>query len=108
MSEQLKEYISVNSNNLITSFVWSGLLDRAKCGELLEIIKMCSVKAVPIEVLQEIRQEIQANIEDITGHYSNTPFKDMPSSKIYRNEGRQECIEIIDKHIKEYTNETDN
>ena len=54
--------------------------------------------------LQEIRQEIQANMEDIIGHYSNTPFKDMPSSKIFRNEGRQECLEIIDKHISRKEN----
>ena len=105
----MTEYIAVNSNNLITSFVWCGLLDRAKCGELLETIKMCSVEAVPLSELQEIRQEMESNIESIIGKYdSSTPKRDMPSAKIARNEGRQECLDIIDTHIKEYTNEADN
>ena len=58
------------------------------------------VKAVPIEVLQEIRQEIESNMESIIGKYdSSTPKRDMPSVKIGRNEGRQECLDIIDKHL---------
>ena len=54
------------------------------------------------DVLQEIRQEIENNMESIIGKYdANTPEHDMPSRKIERNNGRQECLAIIDKHIKE-------
>ena len=59
-------------------------------------------ESVPIEVLQEIRQEIESNMETITGTYdASTPEYNMPSHKIERNFGRKECIAIIDKHIKE-------
>ena len=61
-----------------------------------------TIQAVPIEVLQEIRQEIESNMETITGTYdASTPEYNMPSHKIERNFGRKECIAIIDKHIKE-------
>lgn len=90
MEKSIEEYISVNSNNLITSFVWSGLLDKAKCGELLEIIKQCSVEAEHIEELQEIRQEINQkgrdkfSLNDEYEHYLK---------------GLTDCLDIIDSHI---------
>ena len=34
--------ILVDANALIAAFVHSGLLDKAKCGEVLELIKRCS------------------------------------------------------------------
>jgi len=71
---------------------------------LKKVIETIEQEQKQYDELQEIRQEIQANMEDIIGHYSNTPFKDMPSSKIFRNEGRQECLEIIDKHISRKEN----
>lgn len=71
-----------------------------------QVLEIPAVKAVPIEVLQEIRQEIESNMESIIGKYnSSTPERDRPSAKIARNEGRQECLDIIDTHIKEITNE---
>lgn len=96
----MTEYIAVNSNNLITSFVWSGLLDRAKCGELLEIIKMCSVEAVPIEVLQEIKQKTYKlhPVKRGDNEYANGAY-----------DGMCRVIDIvcdtIDAKIKEITNE---
>ena len=53
-------------------------------------------------VLQEIRQEIENNMESIIGKYdANTPEYNRPSHKIERNNGRKECLAIIDKRIKE-------
>ena len=58
---------------------------------------------IPLRVLQEIRQEIENNMESIIGKYdANTPEHNRPSHKIERNNGRKECLAIIDKHIKEY------
>lgn len=82
----MTEYIAVNSNNLITAFVWSGLLDRAKCGELLEIIKQCSVEIASIEVLQEIRKDI-------------AEYKDDKIIHAEKNEMIDIVLEIIDSHI---------
>lgn len=57
---------------------------------------------IPLRVLQEIRQEIENNMESIIGKYdANTPEHNRPSHKIERNNGRKECLAIIDKHIKE-------
>lgn len=55
-------------------------------------------------MMREMRHEIEANMESIVGKYdSSTPEKDRPSAKINRNIGRQECIDIINKHLKEIT-----
>lgn len=97
----MTEYIAVNSNNLITSFVWSGLLDRAKCGELLEIIKQCSVEIVSIEVLQEIRQEID-NIQ-IYGENDPSTYQRFVTG----NQIKQMILEIIDTHISAWSGKED-
>lgn len=62
-----------------------------------------TIHAVPIEVLQEIKREIEGNMESIIGKYdSSVPTRNMPSAKIERNEGRKECLGIIDKHLEQY------
>ena len=59
-----------------------------------------------VEVLQEIREEIESKMESIIGKYdSSTPTRNMPSAKIERNEGRKECLEIIDKYLEQYKEE---
>lgn len=61
-----------------------------------------TAKAIPLEAVEQIRAEIESNIEPIVGKYdTNTPEHDRPLSKCARNEARKECIEIIDKAIKE-------
>lgn len=40
--ELMNAKILVDANALIAGFVHSGLLDKAKCGEVLELIKRCS------------------------------------------------------------------
>lgn len=42
-------------------------------------------------------------MESIIGKYdSSVPTRNMPSAKIERNEGREECLGIIDKHLEQY------
>ena len=56
-----------------------------------------------IEVLQEIKREIEGNMESVIGKYdSSVPTRNMPSAKIERNEGREECLGIIDKYLEQY------
>ena len=59
-------------------------------------------KTLQREILQEIQQEIECNMESITGKYDkSTPTRDLPSYKIERNEGRKECLAIIDDKMQE-------
>lgn len=48
-----KDNILINKNNFITTLVWSGLLDRAKCGELARAIDLCVVEQEPCDVFDE-------------------------------------------------------
>lgn len=74
-----------------------------------QISEIPKIKAITIEVLQEIRQEIESNMESIIGKYdSSTPKRDMPSAKIERNESRQECLDIIDTHISAWSGNENN
>ena len=36
----------IDSNNFITHLVWSGVVDKATCGELKEAIELCTVKDI--------------------------------------------------------------
>lgn len=57
-----------------------------------------------IQLLNDIKAEIEAKIEPIIGKYdSNTKPENMPSRKIERNNGRTEAIDIIDRKIAEVT-----
>ena len=52
------------------------------------------------KLLNDIKAEIKANIESSVGSYdSNTPLADRPYVKLERNNARNECLAIIDKHI---------
>ncbi len=42
-----KDNILINKNNFITTLVWGGLLDKAKCGELARAIDLCVVEQEP-------------------------------------------------------------
>lgn len=60
-----------------------------------------------VDVLKEIRQEIESNIENIIGKYDATvPEHDRASMKIARNEARRECLAIVDRHLSEATNDS--
>lgn len=54
----------IDSNNFITHLVWSGLIDKATCGELKEAIELCTVKDIytkadMVAMLTEIQLEIE-------------------------------------------------
>lgn len=75
----------IDSNKFITHLVWSGLVDKATCGELKKIIELCTVKgtytkADIVVMLEEldfrltnykdtdlIRQDIQQKINKLKG-----------------------------------------
>ena len=58
-----------------------------------------TIQAVPIEVLQDIRHEISDFEEDVF-HEPNTDYRAYAAVR--------HCFDIVDKRIKEYTNEIDN
>lgn len=54
----------IDSNNFITHLVWSGLIDKATCGELKDAIELCTVKDIytkdeVIAMFKEIMLEIE-------------------------------------------------
>ena len=53
----------IDSDNFIIHLVWSGLVDKATCGELKEAIELCTVKDIytkadMIAILEELNLEI--------------------------------------------------
>ena len=95
----------IDSNNFITHLVWSGLIDKATCGELKEAIELCTVKDIytkddVVAMLTELQLEIEEHEESIIGHYGKeTKESDFPSHKIERNNGRKECVGLIQQKI---------
>ena len=57
----------IDSNNFITHLVWSGLIDKATCGQLKEAIELCKVDAIPMSVIEDIRAEVE-NYEDFSAY----------------------------------------
>lgn len=58
----------IDSNNFITHLVWSGLIDKATCGELKEAIELCTVKDIytkadMIAMLEELQVEIKECVD---------------------------------------------
>lgn len=54
-----------------------------------------------IDVLQEIEAEILSSMESIVGKYNgDTPERQRPSAKIERNEGRKQCLKIIERKMR--------
>ena len=54
----------IDSNNFIAHLVWSGLVDKATCGELKEAIELCTVKDIytkadMVAMLTDIQLEIE-------------------------------------------------
>ena len=57
-------------------------------------------KADMVAMLTEIQLEIADNVESIIGHYdASTPERKRPLCKSARNEGRTECIDVIQEKI---------
>ena len=54
----------IDSDNFIAHLIWSGLIDKATCGELKEAIELCTVKdtytkADMVAMLTELLSEIE-------------------------------------------------
>ena len=93
----------IDADELELDTEWSDYYDEFISYSTTQIENAQTIHAVPIEVLQEIKREIEGNMESIIGKYdSSTPTRNMPSAKIERNEGRKECLAIIDKYIAQY------
>lgn len=59
-------------------------------------------KADMVAMLTEIQLEIEELEESIIGHYGKeTKESDFPSHKIERNNGRKECVDLIQQKINE-------
>ena len=59
-----------------------------------------------IGLFNDIKTEIEGNMESIIGKYDpSIPKFNMPSYKIERNKAREECISIIDKYKAERSEE---
>lgn len=63
----------IDSNNFITHLVWSGLIDKATCGELKEAIELCTVKDIytkadVVDMLDKIKSRIEALHSPISGN----------------------------------------
>lgn len=60
------------------------------------------LKADMVAMLTEIQMEIEEHEESIIGHYGKeTKESDFPSHKIERNNGRKECVDLIQQKINE-------
>lgn len=60
------------------------------------------LKANMVAMLTEIQLEIEEHEESIIGHYGKeTKESDFPSHKIERNNGRKECVDLIQQKINE-------
>lgn len=58
------------------------------------------LKADMVAMLTDIQMEIADNVESIIGHYdASTPERKRPLCKSARNEGRTECIDVIQQKI---------
>ena len=73
-------------------------------GELIEAIPKAEyearLKADLVAMLTEIQLEIEEHEESIIGHYGKeTKESNFPSHKIERNNGRKECVNLIQQKI---------
>ena len=89
----------IDSNNFITHLVWSGLIDKATCGQLKEAIELCKVEAIPMSVIEDIKAEIKETYHDRPSSYNHPQ----------RTELYQKVLEIIDNRIsgKEHDGNSD-
>lgn len=67
------------------------------------------LKADMVAMLTEIQLEIEEHEESIIGHYGKeTKESDFPSHKIERNNGRKECVDLIQQKIDTLKAESEN
>lgn len=69
----------IDSNNFITHLVWSGLIDKATCGELKEAIELCTVKDTfsmdeVTTILNDLKQDFIAESWSLKSYTAKTDF----------------------------------
>lgn len=76
----------IDSDNFITHLVWSGLVDKATCGELKEAIELCTIKDIYTkDDLVAMLTEIQLEIDDLW---------EVTWKSDYRGGFKDGCIEV--------------
>lgn len=85
----------IDSDNLIVHLVWSGLVDKATCGELKKAIELCTVKDVytksdVVGIFTELRQEIEENMLVYD-----------PNSLLLVLQAKETCVAVIQQKINE-------
>ena len=106
----------LDEENFITSLIWSGLIDNAKCGELKKIIEQCEVEAIPVSTIENIKNEIWTSRKnnfdkaEIVNLISDIKVEiETEKESMIEHNGISDlglALEIIDKHIgKERVND---
>lgn len=59
----------IDSDNFITHLVWTGVVDKATCGELKEAVELCTVKDIytkddMVAMLTELQLEVEEQKRD--------------------------------------------
>ena len=92
----------IDSNNFITHLVWSGLIDKATCGELKEAIELCTVKdtfskADMAAMLTELKKDIEGQCKIPNNNASAYDW----------NNGVYACYKVIQEKINALRGEED-
>lgn len=101
----------IDSDNFITHLVWSGLVDKATCGELKEAIELCTVKDIytkddMVVMLEDIKEQLREMHEDFfeTEHfdeaYGVSDSMDIIQEKINALKSEIETRKIVDRYQK--------
>lgn len=77
-----------------------GAIDKLCKYQMMQADYEARLRADMMTMLEEIQLEIADNVESIIGHYdASTPERKRPLCKSARNEGRTECIDVIQQKI---------
>lgn len=68
----------IDSDNFITHLVWSGLIDKATCGELKEAIELCTVKDI------YTKADMVAMLEDLDLQIDESAAYNLEVAKVQR------------------------
>ncbi len=87
----------IDADKFLAHLIYSGLINDAKCGNIVEAVEKCEVKAIPLDKVEQIREEINK--------LSPTPTaEDVIDGNAVKDAIWETLIEvdkIIDKAIKE-------
>ncbi len=97
-ADRLKE---VFNRNVAGGNAYFDLIDNAPTVEaILKADYENRLKADLVAMLTDIQMEIEEHEESIIGRYGKgTKESDFPSHEIERNNGREECVELIQQKI---------